>query len=165
VLYFCKGKVINIFRGHVLMAVREDIEKRIEREKQKISDLQKQIERCNAFILGMQEALKFIPKTGEKITKEYYFRSGDTKQAYEVLKQSAKPLSINEILSLIGKEPTKQNKASLSSSLHRAVKKSGLIKKVASNMFTITENEVNKEVEEPIDLPDGFGKDEKDIPF
>jgi hypothetical protein len=161
------------------MSVRDDIEKRIVKEKQKISDLQKQIERSNAFVQGMQEALKLLSGNSKGIepAKEIsYFRSGDTKSAYETLKQTGSPMHIDELLSAIGKPISKQNRASLASSLHRAAKRSGIVKSIGNNTFSLSEISTNGRTNESVDkevllkLPDNFGedikpKDNDDIPF
>jgi hypothetical protein len=154
------------------MGIKEDIEKRIEKERQKISDLRSQIELAESFVQGLQEALRLIPRSDSTKHTQigFYFRSGDTKQAYEELKKSGKPMRIDEILRAIGKSDNRQNRASMASSLHRAAKKSGIIKKVGANTFAVSDMVIGINEEESVSLPDNFGSDRetqepKDIPF
>jgi hypothetical protein len=158
------------------MSAREDIEKRIEKEKQKVSDLQKQIERSNAFIQGMREALQLISgniKVVESPKETSYFRAGDTKNAYEILKQTGKSMHIDELLNSIGKPVNKQTRASLGSSLRRVAKRSGIVKCIGNSTFSLSDliNETtNIDKKDIIKLPDSFGSDSeqtepKDIPF
>jgi hypothetical protein len=159
------------------MSAREDIQKRITKEKQKIADYQKQIERSNAFIQGMQEALDLLsgnPKAVKKVKESSYFRAGDTKNAYDVLRRNNIPMHIDDILLAIGKPINRKNRASLASSLHRAAKKSGIVRSMGNNNFSAcdeaTSLDTQNDNEVSIDFPDNFGEDikidnKKDIPF
>jgi hypothetical protein len=92
------------------------------------------------------------------------------KKTYELIKKVGKPLNIGEILVGIGKEDTKQNRASLASSLYRSSKNGGLIIKADSNLFSI-QGLQSKAKDKEINLPPNFGKDDgketepDDIPF
>ncbi len=154
------------------MSGKDGIERRIEREREKIADLQHQIQLSESFIQGLQEALRLIPRgqanaSSTTATTAYHFRSGDTKNAYEVLLTSGKPMRIHDILQAIGKGDTRQNRASLASSLHRAAKKTGAIKPCGSSTFVAST--VPAYTQEPVNLPNDFGDESKpnkeDVPF
>jgi hypothetical protein len=70
-------------------------------------------------------------------------------------------MNITEILIGIGKEDTKQNRASLASSLYRSSKKGGFIVKVDANLFSIQELQSKVKEKELFTLPTNFGKDDK----
>jgi hypothetical protein len=154
------------------MSARTDIEKRIEKEKAKINDLKSQIEKNESFILGLQEALKMLPKEKEaqngqaKTNKDNTttsFRVGsDVEKAYNLLRGTGKSMHISEILIGIGKEDTKINRLSLSSSLSRHVRKNDLFKRPLPNSFALIET---PDIENPsLDLPPNFGAEEvKDV--
>lgn len=156
------------------MSIRDIIEKRIQRERQKISDLRIQIERSDAFIQGLQEALKIIPQSadGKSVNSEsprtkLSFRSNSkTKKASAFLKQVAKPMRVDEILKGIGEPVTAASKASMASGLYRAAKKGGEIQNVSPGFFAVkepqTETKETKrtETKEIFNLPSDFGKED-----
>lgn len=141
------------------MDIRNDLERRITKEQQKITDLRSQLDRAEAFVLGLQEALRMLPGSREKrsATGKLGFRSGNVKKTYDLLKQAGKPMQISEILIGIGKTDTKANRASLASSLYRSARKGGLIKKIGANLFSL--QEIQAEVRETFNLPANFGKE------
>jgi len=161
------------------MSARTDIEKRIEKEKAKINDLISQIEKNESFILGLQEALKMLPKEKEfengqvktnKDNSKTSFRAGsDVEKTYNLLRDAGKSMHISEILIGIGKEDTKSNRLSLSSSISRHVRKGDLFKRPFPNSFALIET---PDIVNPtLDLPPNFGAEETkekepdDIPF
>ena len=98
------------------------------------------------------------------------FRTGsDVEKAYNLLHEAGKSMHISEILIGIGKEDTKINRLSLSSSLSRHVRKNDLFKRPLPNSFALIETP--DVVPPPLDLPPNFGAEEvkekepDDIPF
>jgi len=150
------------------MSVRTDIEKRIEKERQRVTELQNQVEKSESFIQGMQEALKMLPKESEKDTRRMSktkttttFRTGsDVEKAYSLLRETGKPMHISEILVGIGKEDTKANRMSLSSSLSRYVRNDELFKRPAPNSFALKETKESVATM-ALNLPAAFGTEEK----
>ena len=80
-----------------------------------------------------------------------------------LIKKVGKPLNIGEILIGIGKEDTKQSRASLASSLYRSSKRDGLVIKVDSNLFSIQGLQSKIKEKETFSLPPNFGKDDKKV--
>jgi len=147
------------------MAGRNEIEKRIEKERRQISELRNRIEHSEAFILGLQEALKLLPK--EKIIANRAvskLRNGNIKKIYDLLQKVDKPLRVEEILIGIGKENTKGNRLSVSGSLGKYVRDGEIFERVGPNEFALkgVTKELSKDV---IELPSDFGKDESEVPF
>jgi hypothetical protein len=141
------------------MAVRANIEKRIEKEKQKIIELHSQIEKAEAFIQGLQEALQMIPKekTGDSPKSKGYLREGsDMQKIQELLKKVGRPMHIDEILAGIGKSVDKATRASVVSSLHRYSRKGDIFNRVGPNQFTLLCLDLG-EKEHP-ELPPDFGR-------
>jgi hypothetical protein len=146
------------------MSARTDLERRIEKEKQKVADLRSQTERLEAFIQGLQEALKILPRDGEKETRRASkakttttFKPGsDVEKAYKFLRQAAKTMHISEILVGIGEEDTKANRLSLSSSLSRYVRKNQVFTRPRPNSFALKESMDTRVTPTPL-LPPEFG--------
>lgn len=150
------------------MSTRTDLEKRIERERQRLVELKSQAEKVESFMLGLQEALKMIPKDGEKETRRVgrakttaTFRSGsDVEKAYNLLSEKDIAMHISQILIGIGKQDTKANRMSLSSSLSRYVRNGEIFKRPAPNSFALKETKENSTTL-TLKLPEEFGSEEK----
>ena len=141
------------------MAVRANIEKRIEKEKQKIVELSSQIEKTEAFVQGLQEALQMLPK--EKSVdlpkpKGYLREGSDMQKVQELIKKVGRPMHIDEILVGIGKTVDKATRASVVSSLHRYSRKGDIFNRVGPNQFSLLN--LDQEEKEHPDLPPNFGR-------
>lgn len=143
------------------MSARGDIEKRIEREKQKILDLQSQIEKSEHFILGLLEALKFVPQDGNVHEPKRVLQPGSVvKKVEELLRQAGKPMHMDDIIRGVpgAKRP------SLVSSLSRHVKKGTIFKRVGASTYSLLECDAPTKQKESIDLPPDFGKETRELP-
>lgn len=147
------------------MSVRTDLEKRVEKEKQKLVELRSQVERSEAFLQGLQEALNMLPKEKEprqsksktKSKLKGKLRSGsDMEKVYNLLRQNTSPMHISKILVGIGKEDTNPNRMSLAGSLGRYVRNGRIFSRVGGNLFTLKEF-VDTKAKMRLDLPKEFG--------
>ncbi len=148
------------------MSIRTDLERRIEKEKQKVTELRSQIDKSEAFIQGLQEALKLTPKEAGKDTRRTVkhkaaksFRAGsDVAKTYSLLQQTGKAMHISEILIGIKKEDTKANRLSLSSSLSRYVRNNQIFSRPKPNSFGLKEHADIGAITTP-QLPPEFGSE------
>ena len=153
------------------MAIRTELEKRIEKERQKITELQRQLDRAAAFAQGLQEAMKMLPKDRqvEVIKGKGFLRPGsDMQKVQEILLRTGRPMHITEILPALGKPCTKTTVASICSSLSRYVRRGEIFKRVGPNQFYLVELESSPaDSKDGIDLPPDFGKENPvdDLPF
>jgi len=141
------------------MKARRDIERRIDKEKQKIADLQGQIEHTEAFILGLQEALKVLPKgeNGKPRKGKGIIRQGsDMAKVRDLIKQTDRPMHIGEIVTGIGRADTKANRMSISGSLGRYVRIGEVFKRVRPNTFAL----IHMDISNIVELPSDFGAEE-----
>lgn len=142
------------------MSIRTDLEKRIERERQKIVELKAQVEKSEAFVQGLQEALKMLPRDGvrelgrkSKSKMPELRRGGNVEKTYNLLRQLGKGAHISEILVGIGAEDTKANRLSLSSTLSRYVRSDKIFSRPGPNTFALKEIAASS-------LPPEFGTDQ-----
>lgn len=135
------------------------LERKIEAARQEIKRLEAELIEKRAFLQGLAEAHKLFPKNAMNGTKtETVLRQGsDMAEARDFLKEFARPAHITDILAGIGKENTKQNRLSISSSLASYARKGEIFTKTAPNTFTLIGLE-GAEIP-PQELPDGFGDD------
>lgn len=152
------------------MTARTELENRIAREQQKVAAMRSELERTEAFIEGLLEALKMLPKdipnlkhSGNRTSRS----RSDVQKARQLLGATRGPLHISDILKGIGKEDTKQNRASLSSSLARYARKGELFQREGPNEFSLMTARPDEEANTARDvqnemnpqLPPTFGSD------
>ena len=150
------------------MYLRTELERRIEQERQKVADLQSQVERAEAFIAGLEEAMKLVPPDvveNKRQVRHTPRSKSDVQKAKLQLSAMGHSMHISDILQAIGKEDTKQNRASLSSSLARYARKGKVFRRDGPNEFSLIQlgvGESEKKQEEEnetarLDLPPMFG--------
>jgi hypothetical protein len=160
------------------MKYRLELEKKIEKTRQEIASLEAQIKEANAYIQGLQEALRMLPKetyeatagsnverllgttNRQKPSEQTLRRGGDTYKAWQALQKEGKPLYINDLVKAIGKEPTKVNIKSLSGSLNSYIRDGRVFTRPLPNTYGLMEFNSNGTEDSPADLPDDFGMDE-----
>ena len=139
------------------MSSRKAIEKMVENAEEDIAQWRKQIELKGAYIQGLKDTLRHLPKSAEKSNGQPSLRAGsDIAKAREIILKEGKPMHIAEIIKRLGKELTKQNRASLSSYIGSFVRKGEYFTRPAPNTFGVVEFEENQGAVEP---PPEFGKE------
>ncbi len=137
------------------------LERKIEQQRQEIAKMESEVLEKRAFLQGMIEALKLFPKAGNESKQETVLRPGsDMAQAREFLALHGRPAHVTEILQGIGKENTKTNRLSLSSSLASYARKEEIFAKTSPNTFTLIGMEIEQEAS--TDPPEAFGSSEFD---
>lgn len=137
------------------MSIRSQLEKKIENKFRDIEEMELILREQRAFLAGMQEALKGLPKdNGDERKSGQILRPGsDMAKARDYLKLVGTPLYITEILKGIGKELTKKHRISVGGSLSMYARKNEIFSKTAPNTFGLIEFD-NRADDEP---PEGFG--------
>jgi hypothetical protein len=142
------------------MYARRTIERKVELKKQEISEYEAKIAEAKAFVAGLEEALKALPKDANSTSVR--LRPGtNLAKAYAVLKGSGSPMRINKLMKAMGLEETKENRVSLSGSIGAYVRKSNIFTRPGPNTFGLVEfGDSQSNSDEP---PEGFGEDESDV--
>ncbi len=141
------------------MRLREDLLKKIEKKLQEIRELESQIREANAYIHGLQDVLKLIPRDviDEKKTEHVLRPNSDMAKARDFLRTKGKAMHVGEILDGIGKGDTKPNRLSLSGSLGDYVRKGEIFTRPEPNTFGLTEFQSAKPIESMSEPPEDFG--------
>lgn len=105
------------------MSVQADLESRVARERKRVTELRNEIIRREAFVQGLEAALNLLSADRPQDLGESLRSGSDVSKAQQLLSVTKRPLHISDILKGIGKEDTKQNRASLGSSLARYARK------------------------------------------
>jgi hypothetical protein len=135
------------------MYLRKEFEKRIERKREEIAVLEKQLSEAKAYLMALEDSVKLVSKAGENEDgNTVNLRPGsDLAKAREFLQGVGKPAHLSKIVEGIGKELNKANRVSLSGSISGYVRKGVIFTRPAPNTFGLVEFEVEAEP------PPGFG--------
>jgi len=125
------------------MRTKLELEKRIKKKEAEIAALRKQIEQAEAYLQGMSDSLKLFAREGEdEGDNAPVLRAGsELEKARLAILKAGKPLHIKELVVSIGKEPTKENKTSLSGSIGAYVRRALIFTRPKPNTFGVTEFE------------------------
>lgn len=123
------------------MGIREELLKKIDKKNQDIRELEAQIREANAYIQGLQDVARLIPReNADERQSEHVLRANsDMAKARDFLKEIGKPLHVGEILNGIGKGDTKPHRLSLSGSLGDYVRKKEIFTRPLPNTFGLVE--------------------------
>ena len=150
------------------MSARSQLEKKIDNKKQEIMELESELREANAklreanaFLLGLQEALRFLPKEekdSDERAPEQILRAGSSMaKARDYLRAVGKPMYISEILKNIGLEVNKNNRVSVSGSLGSYARKGLVFTHTGPNVFGLIEFGEVSSTEDVSEPPEGFG--------
>jgi hypothetical protein len=143
---------------------RIQLERKIEAKRQEILQYETKILECNAFLQGLQEALKVLPRdpgdAGAPILRE----GSNIAKARDVLLKAGKSMHVKDILKELGKENTRNNRAALVGSITTYVRRGEIFTKTGANTFGVVEHQ-----RDASELPDDWGtengKTDNDSPF
>lgn len=143
------------------MSPRKELIKRIDKKRQELRDLELQMREATAYISAYEEALRlFPPECSEDKAILTEFRPGsDLYKVNELLRKFGRPLILSEILTAIGKEDSKANRASMAGSLGAHVRQNKVFTRPEQNTFGLIEFP-KSEITEEIDF-DGLAKEEE----
>lgn len=142
------------------MSERKKIEERLSKKKQEIQSLEEKIKAARIYVQALQDVLKLLEHDSEPSPPaESVLRSGSAvDRARDVILKRRQPVHINELLEEMGKEPTRDSRASLTSSLAAYVRRGEIFTRPAPNTFGLVELGHNTVEDEATEPPSGFGR-------
>lgn len=159
------------------MGIRQNLERKIEAKRLEIAELEVKLRETQAFLLGMQEALKGLPRENAAGAPQQSLRAGsDMAKTRDFLARIGRPAHISEIMEELNKDGSETRQStSVSSSLASYSRKGEIFKRTGPNVFALidldflanTDGATAIAEDEP---PSDFGEDEEigdgqDIPF
>lgn len=155
------------------MSERSVIEAKIKRKEAEIQSLEKKLGAARVYLHALRDILKAVEKEADdERSDETALRKGSSvAQAREVILRLGSPVHIDDLLGHLGRELTRQNKASLTGSLAAYVRREEIFTRPSPNTYGLIELShftVHKTPDEP---PQSFGNVPKtpsvddDIPF
>lgn len=142
------------------MALREDIQKRIERKQEENREFDSKIRENNVYIQALQDTLKLLPKDSSVANSAISVISprpgSELAKARDVLREARAPMHIANLLKAMGRPNDKKNRLALAGSLSQYVRKKmvfnrplpntfGLLEFAAQNGHSAAQNEVTDE--------------------
>ena len=159
------------------MDERTIIKDRIRKKEQEIQSLEEKLRTARIYIQALNDVMKVLQKTTDDTPAESVLRRGSTvSQARDVIFERGKPVHINELLEALGKEVTREGRASLTSSLAAYVRREEIFTRPAPNTFGLIElGHTDLDFNDEPEPPRGFGSvangaeddepDEEEHPF
>lgn len=124
------------------MGAREQLQKQIDKKEEEIFELQDRIRAAGAYLQGLQDALKLLPKE-EGAPKEITLRHGSLiAQARDVIRARGVPMHVTEILTALKRPDNSANRVSLSGSLAAYVRDKKIFTRPEPNTFGLLEFDV-----------------------
>jgi hypothetical protein len=141
------------------MGIRENVQKLIAKKLDENVVLEHQIMSNKAYIQGLQDSMKFLPRDGNGIA-EYVLREGSAlAKTRDVLRAAGTPLPIADILKALGKPQDKEHRTSLAGTLSGYTRDGKVFTKTAPNTFGLLEfRTIHSDDNE---IPEDFGSMEK----
>lgn len=145
------------------MALRDEIQKKVERKEQEIAKLGRtfevQLASAKAYVQALQDLLKTLPRdpAEQRRKSSLVLRPNSAMaQAREAILAAGKPLHVTELLTALGRPVDSANKVTLTGSLANYVRKGEIFTRPAPNTFGLIELGHRRETL-PSEPPEGFG--------
>ena len=138
------------------MSVRTEIEKRIERKRRDLEELEQKSREARIYIQALEDTLKILPREGvNNGNADSVLRpNSNVARARGAILRAGSPLHVSAILEALRKPPTKSARAAISGALGAYVRRGEIFTRPAPNTFGLVELDPRDEQEEP---PEGFG--------
>jgi hypothetical protein len=144
------------------MNLRRKLTREIEKQEQKILQMQADLAAAQAYLRAQQDFLKMLPRDDGVGDAAVTLRANsDLARARDAIRKSGKPLHITDILQKLNKSVTHEARSSLAGSIGWYVRRNEIFTRPAPNTFGL--KEFNKSVEEEEEPPDNFGMQEEKV--
>ena len=162
------------------MTERDVIEGQITKKQAEIDGLEDKVKAAKVYVAALRDVIKLLDKASRADSQadegETKLRAGSTvAQARDIILNRGEPVHIDDLLIAMGKDVTRDTKASLAGSLAAYVRREDIFTRPAPNTFGLIELDHFEPVEETdSEPPIGFGQqntsfsndfDDDDIPF
>lgn len=151
------------------MSERRKIEERLRKKEQEIVSLEEKIKATRVYVQALRDILKMLgsdvseaPEADADVT----LRSGSAvDQARRVILSKGVPVHIDDILAALGKDATREAKASLTSSLAAYVRRDEIFTRPAPNTFGLVElGHMSSDEDSKYEPPADFGRGKAPTP-
>lgn len=124
------------------MNERRKIEERLTKKEEEIQELEAKIRDAKIYAQALLDVLKILPRSSDRGSSNGSgaLRSGSgVAKARELIMQQGHPVHVVELLKALGREPTREARASLSGSLAAYVRRGEIFSRPSPNTFGLIE--------------------------
>jgi hypothetical protein len=123
------------------MTERDRIEDRLRKKEHEIQVFEERLKAARVYVQALRDVLKLLDdEPAESSPADSVLRSGSAvAQARDVILRRGEPVHIVELLEALGKEPTRESRASLTSSLSAYVRRHEIFTRPGPNTFGLIE--------------------------
>jgi hypothetical protein len=154
------------------MSERSIVESQLHKKEAEVLQLEEKLKAARVYVKALQDVLREFSRDTSSVEagSEVALRHGSSvAQARDVILARGTPIHIDDLLEALGKEITRETKASLTGSLAAYVRKEEIFTRPAPSTFGLIELKHFDIEEEPREPPPGFGQSgsnlDDDIPF
>lgn len=141
------------------MSERQRIEERLRKKELEIQSLEEKIKAARVYVQALRDVLNIMDRDGDSAISGSVPRAGSAvAEAREVILMRRAPVHVNELLEALGREVSRESRASLTSSLAAYVRRGEIFTRPAPNTFGLIELDQETAEREWKDPPSGFGE-------
>jgi hypothetical protein len=121
---------------------RQKIQDRLRKKEQEIQALEEKLRAAKVYTQALQDVIRLMEEddNGNSVQPEATLKAGSAvAKARELILARGAPLHISDLLLALGKESTRESRASLTSSLAAYVRRGEIFTRPAPNTFGLTE--------------------------
>jgi hypothetical protein len=144
-----------------MMEERKIIFEKLKKKEQEIQSLEDKLRSARIYVQALQDVLKLVDSDSTPEPNESALKAGSAvNKARETILRRGKPVHINDLLGAVGKEVTRETRASLTSSIAAYVRRGEIFTRPAPNTFGLVElgHTVPANPAPQPQPPQGFGK-------
>ena len=135
------------------------MQRSLQKKEREIQVVEGKIKAAKVYVKALRDVLKILENGSNTNTAETTLRDGSAvAQARDVILKRETPVHITELLEALGKEQTREARASLVSSLSAYVRRSEIFSRAAPNTFGLIELGHDSEDDIAPEPPAGFGQ-------
>ena len=136
----------------------EKIHERLKKKEQEIQTLEERLRAAKIYVQALQDVLKLLENDENPTSSDSALKPGSAvAKARDLILREGSPVHINGILAGIGKEMTRESRASLTSSIAAYVRRGEIFTRPAPNTFGLIELGHTGTAEKAPEPPKGFG--------
>ena len=141
------------------MSERSIIEFKIKRKEAEIQSLEKKLDAARTYLQALKDIRRAVEQEddGGKAAGPPLRKGSFVAQAREIILKLGTPVHIDALLNHLGKDGTRENKASLASSLAAYVRRGEIFTRPAPNTFGLVELRHVEVEDTPDEPPEDFG--------
>lgn len=144
---------------------------RLRKKMQEVQSLEDRLRTARIYVQALQDVMKALGGQPDEPRSEKVLRAGSAvSQAHDVILKARKPVHIADLIEALGREDSREARASLNSSLAAYVRRGEIFTRPAPNTYGLVELGHDEVAGTEPGPPDDFGKSlqpdlDDEIPF